>query len=63
MMIILRLATGAAVPWWQPWLALALLLVTTAIVVWLAGNIYRASLLRGDTARNFIQLLSRARAA
>jgi ABC-2 type transport system permease protein len=62
MMIILRLATGAAVPWWQPWLALILLLLTTGCVIWLAGKIYRASLLRGDTVRNFIQLIGRARA-
>lgn len=60
LMMILRLGTGAAVPMWQPPLSAALLLLSAAGVIVIAGRIYRASLLRGEGARSLLQLLRRA---
>ena len=59
LMMILRLASGQAIPGWQPPAAAVLLLVASAAIVGIAGRIYRASLLRTDSARSFRQLLQR----
>lgn len=60
LMMILRLGTGAAVPFWQPPLAAALLALTTFGVIVFAGRIYRVSLLRSDGASSLLALLRRA---
>lgn len=59
LMMILRLASGRTIPWWHPPLSALLLIIATALVVKLAGRIYKASLLRTDSARSFRQLLAR----
>ncbi|MFO0922127.1 MAG: ABC transporter permease [Pirellulales bacterium] len=61
LMMILRLASGQTIPAWQPPLAAVLLVCATLVVVILAGRIYRASLLRTDSARTFAQILGRLR--
>ncbi len=61
LMMILRLASGQTIPSWQPPLAAVLLVCATLVVVILAGRIYRASLLRTDSARTFAQILGRLR--
>lgn len=63
LMMTLRLATGQAIPVWQPPLAALLLLVSTMLVVFLAGRIYRASLLRTDSATTFRQIFGRLKSA
>lgn len=60
LMIILRLGTGVTIPAWQAPLAALLLVLTVIAVVVIAGRIYRASLLRGDSVRSLIDLLRRA---
>ncbi len=59
LMMALRLASGQTIPAWQPPVAALLLLVSTVVVVFLAGKIYRASLLRSDGVRSFGQLVKR----
>ncbi len=60
MMNILRLGTGTTIPLWQPIAAAVLLAVATLGVIWLAGRVYRASLLRNDSVKSLIQLWKRA---
>ena len=51
-MMTLRLATGATIPIWQPILGLLLLIVATAICVFLAGRIFRIGILwQGKTPK------------
>ncbi len=51
-MIVLRMATGAPIPLWQIFLALAVLAVATWLCVTLAGRIFRVGILwQGKTPR------------
>jgi ABC-type Na+ efflux pump permease subunit len=50
--MILRLSTTVAVPAWQPWLGLAGVLLTTVLLVWVGGRIFRVGiLLQGQPPR------------
>ena len=60
MTMILRLATGTAVPWWHPVLAAVIMIVSTIAMVNLAGRIYRVGLLKTDGVRSIVQLMRRA---
>ena len=46
LMMMLRLASGQTIPWWQPPVSAGILVAATILVVMGAGRIYRASLLR-----------------
>ncbi len=59
MMMVLRLASGTTVPFWQPPLAAIVMIVSTYGIVTLAGRIYRAGLLRNEGVRSISQLLKR----
>lgn len=59
LMMTLRLGTGQAIPAWQTASAAIVLAAATVGVVLIAGRIYRASLLRGDSASSFRQLVKR----
>ena len=59
MMMVLRLASGSTVPFWQPPLAAVVMIVSTYGIVNLAGRIYRAGLLRNEGVRSIRQLLNR----
>lgn len=59
MMMTLRLASGQTIPAWHPPLAVISLLIATSIVIYIAGRIYRAGLLRNDSAKSFTQLIRR----
>ena len=61
LMMMLRLSSGQTIPWWQAPLSAAILIAATALVVKGAGRIYRASLLRTDSARSLWQFLGRLR--
>jgi ABC-2 type transport system permease protein len=61
MMMILRLATGQAIPAWQAPLAAVVLLVSTLGVIYVAGKLYRISLLRTDAVKSILQLFARLR--
>lgn len=61
LMMMLRLASGQTIPWWQPPLSAGILVAATILVVMGAGRIYRASLLRADSARTLMQFLARLR--
>lgn len=63
MMMTLRLATGQAIPAWQPPLAAVLMMLSTMLVVYIAGRIYRASLLRTDSATTLKQIFGRLKSA
>jgi ABC-2 type transport system permease protein len=58
--MVLRLATGVAIPVWQPIAAAILMIASTMGMVVLAGRIYRVGLLRTDGVRSIAQLLRRA---
>lgn len=58
--MVLRLATGVAIPVWQPITAAILMIASTMGMVVLAGRIYRVGLLRTDGVRSIGQLLRRA---
>ena len=59
MMMVLRLASGTTVPFWQPPLAACVMIASTYGIVTLAGRIYRAGLLRNEGVRSVSQLLKR----
>jgi ABC-type Na+ efflux pump permease subunit len=59
MMNVLRLGTGVTIPIWQPILGAILLAVATAMVIWVAGRIYKMSMLRSDSVKTLGQLLAR----
>lgn len=63
LMMILRLSSGQTIPAWQPPAAALLMLAATLFVVYLAGRLYRISLLRTDPVRSLAQLLRRFRSA
>jgi ABC-2 type transport system permease protein len=60
MMMMLRLASGTTVPFWQPPLAAFLMIVSTLAMVFMAGKIYRAGLLRNEGVRSIAQLVKRS---
>ncbi len=60
LMMVLRLGTGVNVPAWQPPLAALLLVLAVALVVVIAGRIYRVSLLRTEGVRSLTQFVRRA---
>ncbi|MEM7314537.1 MAG: ABC transporter permease, partial [Planctomycetota bacterium] len=50
--MVLRMATGATIPVWQPLLGLILLAIATAFVVFVAGRIFRVGILwQGKTPK------------
>ncbi|MEZ6063420.1 MAG: ABC transporter permease [Planctomycetaceae bacterium] len=52
MMMVLRLATGANVPFWQIAVSILIMLVSTAVIVTAASRIYRAGILwQGKTPK------------
>ncbi len=63
LMMSLRMSVGQTMPIWHAPLAALLMLAATSIVVMLAGRIYRASLLKADSAKSVAQLFKRLRAA
>jgi ABC-2 type transport system permease protein len=63
LMMSLRLSSGQTMPLWHPPVAALLMVAATYTVVLVAGRIYRASLLKSDSAASFGKLLRRLRAA
>lgn len=59
MMNILRMGTGTTIPLWQPILSVLLLTLATGGVIWMAGRIYRTSLLRNDSVKSLMQFIQR----
>lgn len=60
MTMVLRLASGTTIPAWQPVVGAIVMLLSTSVMVYLAGRIYRVGLLRTDGVRSILQLLRRA---
>lgn len=56
MLMTARLAAPAGVPWWQPALAAAFVLVTALACVWAAGRVFRVGLLMQGTSVSFADL-------
>ncbi len=63
LMMSLRLASGQTIPFWHLPAAVLLMLAATCAVVLFASRIYRASLLKTDSAASFRKLFQRLRAA
>ncbi len=63
LMMSLRLAVGQAMPVWHAPVSMIVMLASTLLVVKFAGRIYRASLLKSDSAKSFGQILKRLRTA
>jgi ABC-2 type transport system permease protein len=59
MINVLRLGSDVQIPIWQPLLGMVFLLLSTLVVIWMAGRIYRASLLRSDSVKSLAQLFLR----
>jgi ABC-2 type transport system permease protein len=55
--MVLRLATGVSIPLWELVLATFLLLVSTAIVVVVAGRIFRVGMLWQGKVPRFSELV------
>lgn len=59
MMNVLRLGTGITIPVWQLILGAVVLATATALVIWIAGRIYKMSMLRSDSVKTMAQLIAR----
>ncbi|MBM3968029.1 MAG: hypothetical protein FJ308_23680 [Planctomycetes bacterium] len=59
MMNVLRLGTGITIPVWQPIVGAILLAAATFLVIWVAGRVYRMSMLRSDSVKTLTQLIAR----
>jgi len=57
MVMTMRMATGATIPWWQSVLSMALMVVGTAVGVLVAARIYRVGILRQGKAPRFTEML------
>ena len=57
MVMTMRMATGATIPWWQSVLSVLLMVAGTAIGVLLAARIYRVGILRQGKAPRFTEML------
>lgn len=61
-LMIMRLSTTAAIPLWQPWAGLLGVVLTTVLMVWAGGRIFRVGILmQGQPPRlgNLIRWLAR----
>ena len=56
-MMVLRMATGATIPLWQPILGVVVLSLATAFVVFIAGRIFRVGILWQGKTPKFSELL------
>ncbi|MFM7057540.1 MAG: ABC transporter permease [Planctomycetota bacterium] len=57
MVMTMRMATGATIPWWQSGLSMLLMIAATAAGVLLAARIYRVGILRQGKAPRFTEML------
>jgi ABC-2 type transport system permease protein len=57
MLMVARLSVSPGLPLWQPLLAVALVLLTTALCVWAAGRVFRVGLLVQGQAAGFREML------
>ena len=57
MVMTMRMATGATIPWWQSALSVLLMVAGTAIGVLVAARIYRVGILRQGKAPRFTEML------
>jgi len=52
LLMLLRMSTPGGVPWWQPWIGLAGVILTAVLAVWVGGRIFRVGiLLQGQPLR------------
>jgi ABC-2 type transport system permease protein len=54
--MLLRQAMPAGVPWWQPWIGLVGVIIWAVAVVWAAARIFRIGILSQGKAPTFSQL-------
>ncbi len=56
MLMCLRMAATSAIPMWQPILGLVIMLLTTAVAVFIAGRIFRIGILSQGRAPKLVEL-------
>jgi ABC-2 type transport system permease protein len=56
-LMVARLAILPNIPWWEPVLAVLIVLATTLLCVWIAGRIFRVGILLQGKGANFRQIL------
>lgn len=56
MLMLLRIAVPPGIPWWQPVLGLALMLLTTVFCVYAAGRVFRVGILMQGKGASFRDL-------
>jgi hypothetical protein len=49
MLMLIRQGTPGGVPAWQPWVGLAGVILTTLLLVWAGGRIFRVAILMQGT--------------
>jgi ABC-2 type transport system permease protein len=57
MLMIIRQAVPPGIPWWQPYLGVGVVLLTTVLFVYVAGRIFRVGILMQGKGANFRDLV------
>jgi ABC-2 type transport system permease protein len=57
MVMVLRLASPQTIPMWQPWLGLSLVILTTILMIWAGGRVFRIAILMQGTPPSLGNLL------
>jgi ABC-2 type transport system permease protein len=57
MLMITRLAIPPGIAWWEPWLGIVVVLVTTLFCVWAASRIFRIGILMQGKGARFGELI------
>jgi ABC-2 type transport system permease protein len=57
MLMVVRVAIPPGVPWWQPVVGVVLVLLTTLLLVWAAGRIFRVGILMQGKGANLAEML------
>jgi ABC-type Na+ efflux pump permease subunit len=57
MLMVVRVAVPPGVPWWQPVLGVVLVLLTTLLLVWAAGRIFRVGILMQGKGANLAEMM------
>jgi ABC-2 type transport system permease protein len=57
MLMVVRVAVPPGVPWWQPVVGVVLVLLTTLLLVWAAGRIFRVGILMQGKGANLAEMM------
>jgi ABC-2 type transport system permease protein len=57
LLMLLRISAPGGIPWWQPWVGMAGVLIFTAAALWLGARIFRVGILMQGKPPNLMQIL------